>query len=59
MPTAEQAIKAAILCQYLTEALLPITTFRYYPSRKFIFIEVGYNGEIAIKIDEQGEFIYV
>lgn len=59
MPTAPQAIKAAILCQYLTEALFVITTFRYYPMGKFIFIEVGYNGEIGIKIDEQGEFIYV
>ena len=59
MPTAAQAIKAAILCQYLTEALLPITTFRYYSSKEIIFIEVGYNGEIAIEINKEGDFIYV
>ena len=59
MITAEQAIKAAILCQYLTEAQLPITTFRYYKSKAIIFIEVGYNGEIGIEIDKIGEFKYV
>ncbi|MGB5636742.1 MAG: hypothetical protein WBM44_30265 [Waterburya sp.] len=59
MITAKQAIKAAILCQYLTEAKLPITTFRYYPSKEIIFIEVGYNGEIGVEIDKIGEFKYV
>ena len=59
MPTAQQAIKASILCQYITEALLPITTFRYYSSKEIIFIEVGYNGEIGIEINQQGNFIYV
>ncbi len=59
MPTAQQAIKAAILCQYLTEALLPITTFRYYPSKEIIFIEARYNGEIGIEINKKGEFTYV
>lgn len=59
MPTAPQAIKAAILCQYLTTALLPITTFRYYPSKEIIFIEVGYKGEIGIEINKQGDFMYV
>lgn len=59
MPTAPQAIKAAILCQYLTEASFPITTFHYYPGKEIIFIEVNYNGEIGIEINKEGDFIYV
>ncbi len=59
MITSKQAVKACILAQFLTGAGLTITTFRYYRGRKSIFIEVGYNGEIAILIDEQGEFTNV
>ncbi len=59
MPTAPQAIKAAILCQYITRSLLPITIFRHYRIAKIIYIEAGYNQEITIRIHENGEFIYV
>ncbi len=41
------------------EALLPITTFRYYSSKEIIFIEIGYNGEIGIEINKEGDFVYV
>ena len=59
MIKAKQAVKACILAQFLTTAGLNITTFRYYRGRKQIFIEVGYNGEIAILINEDGEFTNV
>ncbi len=59
MITAKQAVKACILAQFITTTGLPITTFRYYRGRKKLFIEVGYNGEIAILIDEQGDFTNV
>ena len=41
MPTAEQAIKAAILCQYITRGLLPVVVFRYYRVAKIIYIVAG------------------
>lgn len=59
MPTAKQAIKAAILCQYITRSLLPIIVFRYYRVAKVIYIEAGFDREIKIKINEDGDFIYV
>lgn len=37
MITAKQAIKACILAQFLTDAGLGITTFRYYSGREIIF----------------------
>ncbi len=59
MITAKQAVKACILAQFLTRAGLSITTFRYYRHIKSIFIEIAYNGEIAVLIDEQGDFTNV
>ena len=56
MIIAKQAVKACVLAQFITSAGLVITTFRYYRGRKSIFIEVGYNGEIAVLINEQGDF---
>jgi hypothetical protein len=38
MPTAEQAIKAAILCQYLSNYYQPIHLFRFDEERLEIFI---------------------
>lgn len=59
MITEAQALKACILAQFLTSLNKPITTFRYYQFKKTIFIEVGYNGEITMEIDPEGEFNYV
>ena len=59
MPTAPQAIKAAILCQYITRSLLPIIIFRYYRVAKIIYIVAGYDEDIKIAINEQGDFTYV
>ena len=59
MITAKQAVQAAILCQIITRGSQPITTFRYYLVRKIIFIEAGFNREIAIEIYENGEWNYV
>jgi hypothetical protein len=49
MPTAAQAIKAAILCQYLSNYYQPIHLFRFDEERLEIFIIAG--------IDEGIEFI--
>ena len=59
MPTAQQAIKAAILSQYITRGLLPIIIFRYYRVAKIIYIVAGYDEDIKIAINEQGDFTYV
>ena len=59
MPTAKQAPLAAILCQYITRGLLPITIFRYYRVAKIIYIVAGYDKEIKIVINHQGDFTYV
>lgn len=59
MPTAPQAIKAAILCQYITRSLLPIIIFRYYRVAKIIYIVAGYDEDIKIVINEPGNFTYV
>ena len=55
MPTAAQAIRAVILCQFLTRAGLPITVFRYYRVRRAIYLEAAGGDEFRILIDEQGE----
>ncbi len=49
MPTAAQAIKAAILCQYLSNYYQPIQLFRFDTNRQEIFIIAG--------VDEGIEFI--
>jgi hypothetical protein len=59
MPTPQQAIKAAILCQYITRSLLPIVIFRYYRVAKIIYIVAGYEKNLKIVINEQGDFTYV
>ena len=59
MPTALQAIKAAILCQYVTKSLLPIVIFRYYRVAKIIYIVAGHDRKIKVVINEQREFTYV
>lgn len=59
MPTALQAIKAAILCQYITRSLLPIVIFRYYRVAKIIYIVAGYDRKIKVVVNERGEFTYV
>ena len=59
MPTAPQAIKAAILCQYITKSLLPILIFRYYRVTKIIYIVAGYSKDIQVVVNERGDFTYV
>jgi hypothetical protein len=65
MPTREQAIKAVILCQYLSNGYQPLYFFRYDPKRKEIFVIAGATEEIEYIIypdgnwrftDEQTEF---
>ncbi|MGF1478749.1 MAG: hypothetical protein ACFB4I_04590 [Cyanophyceae cyanobacterium] len=55
MPTAEQAIKAAILCQFLTGVGLPITVFYYDASSKLLYLEAAGGNEFKIVINQQGK----
>ena len=54
MPTTKQAIKAVILCQYLSNTYQPINVFRYDIKQKTIYIQAGVLDEFAIIITEEG-----
>ncbi len=55
MISNEQAVKACIIAQFLTDARLIITSFRYYQGKEIIFIECGIGGEIGLEINTQGD----
>ncbi len=55
--TKEQAIKACILCQYLSNGFISIELFRYDKVEKYIYILAG--GTIQIQIFENGEWIFL
>ncbi len=59
MPTTEQAIKAVILCQYLSNGYKPINVFRYDPKQKTIYIQAGNTDEIAALIFSDGNWRFV
>lgn len=60
MITAEQAIKACILAQFLTSKVMPIRVFRYLEDERMIRIEAGYRDkQIRIVINERGKARYV
>jgi hypothetical protein len=59
MPTAEQAIKAVILCQYLSNVLQPIELFRYNQKEKYIYIIAGSAGSIEIIIYRDGNWEFL
>jgi hypothetical protein len=56
MPTTPQAIKAVILCQYLSNGYRPINVFRYDARYKTIYIQAGDNDGIALVIFEDGNW---
>ncbi len=56
MPTTEQAIKAVILCQYLSNGYKPINVFRYDSKYKTIYIQAGEQEGIALVILSDGNW---
>lgn len=54
MITANQAIKACILCQDLSRGYKLIYLFRYDQKERYIYILTGEEETIAIKIFEEG-----
>jgi len=59
LPTSVQAIQAAILCQWLSNAFQPINIFRYDAKFKTIYIQAGVTNELAIVINEKGEWEFI
>jgi hypothetical protein len=56
MPTAEQAIKEAILCQYLSNYYQPIQLFHFDLDRQEIFILAGAEESIEFIVYHDGNW---
>ena len=59
MPTAVQALKAVILCQWLSNGYQPIELFRYDPVRKQIYVIAGATASIEFIIFEDGTWRFL
>ncbi|ACK72475.1 hypothetical protein PCC7424_4102 [Gloeothece citriformis PCC 7424] len=59
MPTVQQAIKAVILCQWLSNGYQPISIFRYDVKLKTIYIQGGISDDIAIVIFSDGNWRFI
>jgi hypothetical protein len=54
LPTAAQAIKAVVLCQWLSNGYQPINIFRYDSKLGTIYIQAGATDGISIVIFTDG-----
>ncbi|PZV14971.1 MAG: hypothetical protein DCF21_12190 [Leptolyngbya sp.] len=59
MPTYRQLLAAASLCQVISNFYQPIQLFRYDPRLQSIYIQAGELDDIALIIDEAGEWEFV
>ncbi|MDF0556316.1 hypothetical protein [Kamptonema sp. UHCC 0994] len=59
MPTQQQLVTAAFLCQLLSNLYHPIQVFRYDRRFKTIYMQAGINDDIALVIDEDGSWEFV
>ena len=59
MPTAAQAVKAVILCQWLSNGYQPINILRYDLKLKTLYIQAGVTDGIAIVIFLNGNWRFV
>ncbi|NEQ11056.1 MULTISPECIES: hypothetical protein [unclassified Moorena] len=59
MPTQQQLVTVAFLCQLLSNLYQPIQVFRYDQGFKTIYVQAGVNDEIALVIDEDGSWEFV
>ncbi|MBZ8179211.1 DUF6888 family protein [Oscillatoria salina] len=59
MPTAAQAIQAAILCQWLSNGYQPINIFRYDAKIKTLYLQAGTTDDIALIVFPDGSWSFV
>ncbi|RCJ37192.1 hypothetical protein A6769_14080 [Nostoc punctiforme NIES-2108] len=59
MPTQKQSDTAIFLCQLLSNLYQPIQVFRYDQKLKTLYIQAGLNDEIAVIIDQDGNWKFV
>ncbi|OCQ94444.1 hypothetical protein BCD64_07110 [Nostoc sp. MBR 210] len=59
MPTRKQSDTAIFLCQLLSNLYQPIQVFRYDQQLKTLCIQAGVNDEIAVIIDQDGNWKFV
>jgi hypothetical protein len=59
LPTAQQAIQAVILSQWLSNGYQPINILRFDSNLKTIYLQAGVTESIAIVIFADGEWRFV
>jgi hypothetical protein len=59
LPTREQSDTAIFICQLLSTLYQPIQVFRYDPKFKTIYIQAGIKDEIALVLDENGNWEFI
>jgi hypothetical protein len=59
LPTQQQLVTAVFLCQLLSSLYQPIQVFRYDQRFKTIYIQAGVDDEIALVIDDNGNWEFV
>ncbi len=59
MPTRQQSDTAIFLCQLLSNLFQPMQVFRYDQKLKTIYIQAGATDEIALIIEENGNWEFV
>jgi hypothetical protein len=59
LPTQQQLVTAAFLCQLLSNLYQPIQVFRYDQRFRTIYVQAGVSDEIALVIDEDGSWEFV
>ena len=56
MPTVDQALRAVVLCQWLSNCYRQINVFRYDSKLRTIYIQAGTSDEIALVIFADGNW---
>jgi hypothetical protein len=59
LPPKKQSDTALFLCQLLSNLYRPIQIFRYDRKLKTLYIQAGMSDEIAVIIDEDGNWSFV
>jgi hypothetical protein len=59
LPTQQQLVSAAFLCQLLSNLYQPIQVFRYDQKLKTIYVQAGVYDDISLVIDEDGSWEFV
>lgn len=59
LPTRKQSDTAIFLCQLLSNLFQPMQVFRYDQKLKTIYIQAGTSDEIALIIEENGNWEFV